>query len=71
LPYGRILDRMVTIKDRLGTRQVTADVAFLLYLRKKAVGGNEAAQERLEEILAFRRERDPNIGSEDITTSLE
>jgi hypothetical protein len=50
---------------------VTAEVAFLLYLRKKAVGGNEAAQERLEEILAFRRERDPNIGSEDITTSLE
>jgi hypothetical protein len=44
---------MVTIKDRLGTRQVTAEVAFLLYLRKKAVGGNEAAQERLEEILAF------------------
>ena len=71
LPYARILDRMVTIKDGLGTRQVTAQEAFLAYLRKKALDGNEAAQERLEEILAFRRERDPNIGSEDITTSLE
>ena len=59
---------MVTIKDRLGTRQVTAEVAFLLYLRKKAVGGNEAAQERLEEIRAFRRERDPDLGSDGLTT---
>jgi hypothetical protein len=59
---------MVTIKDGLGTRQVTPEEAFLLYLRKKAVGGNEAAQERLEEILAVRRERDTNIGPEDITT---
>jgi hypothetical protein len=59
---------MVTIKDGLGTRQMTPEEAFLLYPRKKAVGGNEAAQERLEEILAFRRGRDPNIGSEDITT---
>jgi Family of unknown function (DUF5681) len=70
LPYARILDHMVTIKDGLGTRQVTAEEAFLFYLRKKAVDGNEAAQERLEEILAFRRQRDPNIGSEDITTIL-
>jgi hypothetical protein len=35
---------------------------------KKAVDGNEAAQERLEEIQAFRRERDPDLGSKDITT---
>jgi hypothetical protein len=68
LPYARILDRMVTIKDGLGTRQVTAEEAFLLYLRKKAVGGNETAQERLEEIQAFRREHDPDLGTEDITT---
>jgi hypothetical protein len=59
---------MVTIKDSLGTRQVTAEEAFLLYLRKKAVGGNETAQERLEEIQAFRREHDPDLGPEDITT---
>jgi hypothetical protein len=59
---------MVTIKDGLGTRQVTAEEAFLLYLRKKAVGGNETAQERLEEIQAFRREHDPDLGPEDITT---
>ena len=44
---------MVTIKDGLGARQVTAEEAFILYLRKKALDGNEAAQERLEEILAF------------------
>jgi hypothetical protein len=68
LPYARILDRKVTIKDGLGARQVTAEGAFLLYLRKKALDGNEAAQERLEEIQAFRREHDPNLGSEDITT---
>ena len=68
LPYARILDRMVTIKDGLGARQVTAEEAFLLYLRKKAVDGNEAAQERLEEIQAFRRERDPALGPEGITT---
>jgi hypothetical protein len=48
LPYARILDRMVTIKDGRGARQVTAEEAFLLYLRKKALDGNEAAQERLE-----------------------
>jgi hypothetical protein len=47
---------------------VTAEEAFFLYLRKKAVDGNEAAQERLEEIMAFPRERDPNLGSEDIRT---
>jgi hypothetical protein len=59
---------MVTIKDGLGARQVTAEVAFLLYLRKKALDGSEAAQERLEEIQAFRREHDPTLGSEGITT---
>jgi len=68
LPYARILDRMVTIKDGLGARQVTAEEAFLFYLRKKAVDGNEAARERLEEIQAFRRERDPDLGPEGITT---
>ena len=31
LPYARILDRMVTIKDGRGARQVTAEEAFLLY----------------------------------------
>jgi Family of unknown function (DUF5681) len=59
LPYARILDRKVTIKDGLGARQVTAEEAFLFYLGKKAVDGNEVAQERLEEIQAFRREHDP------------
>jgi hypothetical protein len=68
LPYAWILDRIVTIKDGLEARQVTAEEAFSFYLRKKAVDGNEAAQERLEEIQAFRRERDPDLGSEDITT---
>jgi hypothetical protein len=47
---------------------VTAQEAFLAYLRKKALDGNEAAQERLEEIQAFRRERDPNLGTQGITT---
>jgi hypothetical protein len=59
---------MVTIKDGRGARQVTAEEAFLLYLRKKALDGNEAAQERLEEIQAFRRERDPDLGPGGITT---
>jgi hypothetical protein len=68
LPYAKILDRIVTIKDGLGARQVTAEEAFILYLRKKALDGNEAAQERLEEILAFRRKRDPDLGLEDLTT---
>ena len=68
LPYARILDRMVRIKDGLQARQVTAEEAFILYLRKKALDGNEAAQERLEEIQAFRREHDPDLGPEGITT---
>ena len=68
LPYARILDRKVTIKDGLGARQVTAEEAFLLYLRKKALDGDEVAQERLEEIQVFRRERDPNLGLKDIAT---
>jgi hypothetical protein len=59
---------MVTIKDGLGARQGTAEAAFLLYLRKKALDGSEAAQERLEEIQAFRREHDPTLGPEGITT---
>jgi Family of unknown function (DUF5681) len=70
LPYARILDRMVTIKDAFGARRVTAEEAFILYLRKKALDGHEAAQERLEEIQAFRRERDPDLSSEGITTIL-
>jgi Family of unknown function (DUF5681) len=63
LPYARILDRIVTIKEGVGARQVTAEQAFLVYLRKKALDGNEAAQERLEEIQAFSREfySDPDI----------
>jgi hypothetical protein len=59
---------MVTIKDAFGARRVTAEEAFLFYLRKKAVDGNEAAQERLEEIQAFRRQHDPDLGPEGITT---
>ena len=68
LPYARILDRMVTIKDGLEARQVTAEEAFILYLRKKALDGNEAAQDRLEEIQACRRDWDPDLGPEKITT---
>ena len=68
LPYARILDRKVTIKDGLGARPVTAEEAFLLYLRKKALDGNEVAQERLEEIQAFRRERDPDLDPRDDLT---
>ena len=69
LPYARILDRKVTIKDGLGARPVTAEEAFLLYLRKKALDGNEVAQERLEEIQAFRREHDPDLDPRDDLTS--
>ncbi len=65
LPYARILDRVVRIKDDRGARQVTAEEAFLLYLRKKALDGNEAAQERLEEIQACRRQFEPVPGSGD------
>ena len=68
LPYARILDRMVAIKDGLEARQVTAEEAFILYLRKKALDGNEAAQDRLEEIQAYRRDWDPDLGPEKITT---
>jgi hypothetical protein len=68
LPYARILDRKVTIKDGLGARPVTAEEAFLLYLRKKALDGNEAAQERLEEIQAFRRKHDPDLDPMDDLT---
>jgi hypothetical protein len=68
LPYAKILDRMVTIKDGVGARQVTAEEAFILYLRKKALDGNEAAQERLEEIQAFRREYAPDLGPQDLST---
>jgi hypothetical protein len=68
LPYARILDRKVTIKDGCGARQVTAEEAFLLYLRKKALDGNEAAQERLEEIQAFRREHHLDLDPDGITT---
>jgi hypothetical protein len=68
LPYARILDRKVTIKDGLGARPVTAEEAFFLYLRKKALDGNEVAQERLEEIQAFRREHDPDLDASDALT---
>ena len=60
---------MVTIKDGRGARQVTAEEAFLLYLRKKASGRKRSGQqERLEEIQAFRHEHDPDLGPEGITT---
>ena len=68
LPYARILDRMVTIKDGLGGHQVTAEDAFILYLRKKALDGNEAAQERVEEIQVFRRECDPVLIPEGLSS---
>jgi hypothetical protein len=68
LPYAKILDRTVTIKYGGRARQVTAEEAFLFYLRKKAADGNEAAQERLQEIQAFRREHDPDLDPEAITS---
>jgi Family of unknown function (DUF5681) len=66
LPYARILDRIVTIKEGVGARQVTAEQAFLVYLRKKALDGNEAAQERLEEIKAFSHEFYPDPDIDDV-----
>jgi hypothetical protein len=68
LPYAWILDRLVRIKDGGRARQVTGEEAFFLYLRKKALDGSEAAQERREEIQAFRRERDPDLDPEGLTT---
>jgi hypothetical protein len=68
LPYARILDHRVVIKDGRGARQVTAEEAFILYLRKKALEGNEAAQERLQEIQTFRRASDPSLGGTGIST---
>ena len=67
-PRRDLLDRKVTIKDGLGARPVTAEEAFLLYLRKKALDGNEVAQERLEEIQAFRRKHDPDVDPRDDLT---
>jgi hypothetical protein len=55
LPYARIPDRRVTVKEGLGAPQVTAEEGFILYLRKKALDGKKAAQGRLEEIQALRR----------------
>jgi hypothetical protein len=43
-----------------------AEQAFLFYLRKKALDGNEAAQERLEEIMAFSREFYPDVDIDDV-----
>jgi hypothetical protein len=51
-----------------GRAKLEAEEAFLLYLRKKALDGNEAARERLEEIQAFRREFYPDFGSENVLT---
>ena len=65
-PYARILDRIVTIKEGVGSRQVTAEQAFVRYIRKKALDGNEAAQERLEEIIAFSREFYPDMDIDDV-----
>ena len=67
LPYAKILDRMVTIKDGLEARQVTAEEAFILYLRKKTLDGDDAAQERLEEIQACRREYAHDLGPDDVS----
>jgi hypothetical protein len=47
---------------------VTAEEAFLLFLWKKALDGNEVAQERLEEIQAFRREHGPDLDPRDDIT---
>jgi hypothetical protein len=52
----------------LGTPTRAAAIPTANAIRAKALDGNEAAQERLEEILAFRRERDPESGKEGITT---
>ena len=71
LPYAGILDRMVTIKDGLEARQVTAEEAFILYLRKKALDGNEAVQDRLEEIQACRRDWDRILVRKKLQRSLE
>jgi hypothetical protein len=59
LPYARILDRLVTIKDDLGPRQVTAQEAFIFYVRKRALDGDDAAREWYDEIQAFRRAHEP------------
>ena len=68
LPYAEVLDCMVTIRDGARSYKVTAQEAFLRLLRKKALDGAESAQERIEEIQAFRRAHDPSIGRHPITT---
>ena len=67
LPYAEILDRMVTIREGTRSYQVTAEAAFLRYLRKKALDGVEAAQEQVEEIQAFRRAHDSRLNSGPVT----
>ena len=43
---------------------MTVEEAFLLYIRKRALDGNEAAQERVEEIQTFRRKHGTMPGTE-------
>jgi hypothetical protein len=65
LPFETVLGRMVTIRDGNATRDVTAEEALIMYIKRRAFEGNDAAHAALEAISRFRLERNPPIAEVD------
>jgi hypothetical protein len=65
LPFEKVLGRMVTIRDGDATREVTAEEALIMYIKRRAFEGNDAANAALEAIGRFRQERYPPMSKAD------
>ena len=65
LPFEAVLGRMVTIRDGNATRDVTAEEALIMYVKRRAFEGNDAANAAIETIRRFREERYPPIAEVD------
>ncbi len=55
LPFEKVLGRMVTIRDGDTTREVTAEEALIMYIKRRAFEWNNAAYAALEAIERFRQ----------------
>jgi hypothetical protein len=59
LPFENVFGRIVTVRDGDGMRSVSAEEALVMYIKQRALNGNDAANAALETITQFKEKRYP------------
>lgn len=65
LPFENVFGRIVTVRDGDGMRSVSAEEALVMYIKQRALNGNDAANEALETIIRFKEQRYPKAIEDD------